>query len=60
MPLARKFGLDKNRALLSALVASSAGGYITAKYSYARCEKTYDFFQSMEKNVEIEQDKNVE
>ncbi|KAG2208756.1 hypothetical protein INT47_007855, partial [Mucor saturninus] len=56
VPLARKFGLDKNRALLSAMSASAVSGYISAKYSYARCEKTYDFLQSMEKNVQIEQE----
>jgi hypothetical protein len=28
--------------------ASSIGGYVTAKYSYAHCEKTYNFLGSME------------
>lgn len=59
VPLARKFGLDKNRALLSALAASAVGGYFSAKYSYARCEKTYDFLQSMEKNAQIKQEEKL-
>ncbi|KAI8647918.1 hypothetical protein BD408DRAFT_407986 [Parasitella parasitica] len=47
LPIARRF-LDKNRALFSALGASGLAGYIAAKYSFAYCEKTYGFFQSME------------
>lgn len=39
--------------------ASAVSGYISAKYSYARCEKTYDFLQSMEKNVQIEQEEKL-
>ncbi|KAG2190927.1 hypothetical protein INT46_008969 [Mucor plumbeus] len=48
LPIARRFGLDKNRALFSALGTSGIAGYITAKYTYAHCERTYGFFQGME------------
>ncbi|CAO3650239.1 unnamed protein product [Mucor hiemalis] len=57
LPLARRFGLDSNRALFTAMAASSVGGYVSAKYSFAHCEKTYDFFQSME---QIKHDKQQE
>ncbi|KAL7314812.1 hypothetical protein PS15m_006334 [Mucor circinelloides] len=48
LPVGRRFGLDKNRALFSALGASGVAGYVTAKYTYAHCEKTYGFFHGME------------
>ncbi|CAO3613020.1 unnamed protein product [Mucor fragilis] len=48
LPVGRRFGLDKNRALFSALGTSGVAGYVTAKYTYAHCEKTYGFFHGME------------
>jgi hypothetical protein len=52
VPLARKCGLDKNRALFSALGASGLGGYISSKYTYDYCRKTHGFLQAMEKLTE--------
>jgi hypothetical protein len=42
------------KILIINIAASSVGGYTTAKYSYAYCEKTYNFLQTME-HIEAEQ-----
>ncbi|CAO3688426.1 unnamed protein product [Rhizopus microsporus] len=47
-PVTRRFGLDKNKSLFSALGASAVGGYVTAKYSYRECENMYGFAQAVE------------
>ncbi|KAI8886215.1 hypothetical protein K501DRAFT_214139, partial [Backusella circina FSU 941] len=57
LPLARKLGLDKNRALFSALGASGLGGYVSSKYTYDYCRKTHGFLQAMENITENQEKK---
>ncbi|KAI8073966.1 hypothetical protein BC940DRAFT_289643 [Gongronella butleri] len=37
LPVARKAGLDRNKALITALGISSIAGYVTSKVVYEQC-----------------------
>ncbi|KAG2217498.1 hypothetical protein INT45_012616, partial [Circinella minor] len=39
VPIVRRFGIDKNRAALVAMAASTVGGYFISQYTYEQCRK---------------------
>ncbi|KAI9499014.1 hypothetical protein BDB00DRAFT_797826 [Zychaea mexicana] len=45
-PIVQRFGLDKNRAALVAMAASTVGGYIVSQYAYEHCRKVYGSFNT--------------
>ncbi|KAI7861147.1 hypothetical protein BDC45DRAFT_563313 [Circinella umbellata] len=47
-PIVRRFGVDKNRAALVAMAASTVGGYFISQYTYEQCRKVYGSFDPFE------------